>query len=149
MTPTLWGRWQTRFLQLNTIGLAVTLLFGHFVTMPDYQTPLAVLGYVLVFGLGFDWIYTLLTRLRWDRDWPPIFQLGAGLWEAMFVWGIAQALPAWQPFGWSHLPGVAAELPFSLFAGHYTSVWIMTFLASQGLLRIIFPRWRFYGGEWV
>lgn len=50
MTPTLYGRWQTRFLLLSTVGLATSILFG--LAFADMRTPLALLGYVLV--LGFD-----------------------------------------------------------------------------------------------
>jgi hypothetical protein len=149
MTPTLYGRWQTRFLLLSTIGLVDTLLIGRFVTQPDYTTPLALLGYVLVFGLGWDWLYMDLQSFRWDHDWPPVFQLAAGLWEGVFVWGCVQLILVWQPFGLSQLPGVVPALSFSIFLTHYASVWITTFLASQGILRIVFPRWRFHGGEWL
>ena len=30
---------------------------------------------------------------------------------------------------------------------HYWAVWLATFLASQSIMRIIFPRWRFFGGR--
>jgi hypothetical protein len=149
MTPTLYGRWQTRFLLLSTIGLAVTLLFGHLFTQPDYMTPVILLGYVLGFGLGWDWFYMYLQSYRWDRDWPPLFQLAAGLWEAVFLWGCIQLFWIWQPFGLTQLPGAAPGLTFSTFLLHYASIWIAVFLASQGLVRVIFPRWRFHGGEWL
>lgn len=149
MTPTLAGRWQTRLLLLSTIGLAVTLLFSYFATMPDYTTPLALLSYVLGFGLVWDWLYNYLQRFRWDRDWPPAFQLFAGIWEGFFIWVVIQWILTWQPLGWPQLPGVAFDLTLTNFLVHYTSVWLTTFLASQSLLRIIFPRWRFHGGEWL
>ncbi len=138
MTPTLWGRWQTRLLLLGTIGVLVTLGFGRL--YDDYQTPLAVLGYVLVFGFVWDILYNWLQTFRWDHDWPPAFQLGAGIAEAVLVWAIIVLVG---------LPGVDPSLSFAQFIAHYAAVWVTTFLASQGLLRIIFPQWRYRGGQWL
>ncbi len=138
MTPTLLGRWQTRLLLLATIGVLVTLGFGRL--YDDYQTPLAVLGYVLVFGFAWDILYNWLQTFRWDHDWPPAFQLGAGIVEAVLVWTIIVLVG---------LPGVDPNLSFAQFIAHYAAVWVTTFLASQGLLRIIFPQWRYRGGQWL
>ena len=147
MTPTLLGRWQTRFLLLITIGFVVTLYFGwHF---SDYITPLALLAYVIIIGFGWDILYNFLQRYRWDHDWPPAFQLFAGIWEGVFLWFLLRAIVSWKLFGASSLPGIAPDLTLGMFLAHYGTVWFLTFLASQSLLRIIFPRWRFYGGEWL
>ena len=143
MTPTLMGRWETRLLLLGTIGLAVTLMFGQI--FADLMTPLAVLGYVLAIGLVWDILYGIVQNFRWDRDWPPLFQLAAGIIEGAFLWGVIVLANA----QFEGLPGVDGHLTFAMFFVHYASVWITTFLATQGLLRIIFPRWRFYGGKWI
>ncbi len=138
MTPTLQGRWQTRLLLLLTIGFAISLIFSFF--LPSFFTPFILVMYVLILGFGWDILYNFLQTFRWDRDWPPAFQLAAGIFEALVIWLI---------FRLSGLPGVDPNLDIITFVAHYSAVWITTFLASQGLLRIIFPRWRFRGGEWL
>ncbi|HYN89535.1 MAG TPA: hypothetical protein VER55_13455 [Ardenticatenaceae bacterium] len=138
MTPTLSGRWQTRLLLLATIGVLVTLFFGWL--YGNYRSTFAILGYVLLFGFFWDALWQFLESFRWDHDWPPIFQLGAGIVEGLFVWILLVA---------TGLPGVAGGITFGQFVAHYATVWLATFLASQSLLRIIFPRWRYHGGQWM
>ena len=138
MTPTLLGRWQTRLLLLIVFGVPISLLFG--VLYRDLRTPLVLLGYVIVFGLAWDVLYNLLQGFRWDQDWPPAFQLAAGVWEGLFVWLLVAFLG---------LPGVASELGFGQFVLHYGTVWFISFVTSQSLLRLVFPRWRFRGGQWL
>ena len=142
MTPTLLGRWQTRLLLLGTVGLIVTLIFGRI--FGDMLTPLALLVYMLALGFGWDVLYQYLQSWRWDRDWPPAFQLAAGICEGLLVWGLIQA--GRSIFG--GLPGVAASLTVTRFGAHYGTVWLVMFLGTQGPLRIIFPRWRYRGGQW-
>jgi hypothetical protein len=142
MTPTLLGRWQTRLLLLGTGGLIVTLIVGSIAG--DVRTPLASLGYVVVLGLGWDCVYHYLQSWRWDRDWPPAFQVVAGVWEGGFVWGLIQISRSLV----GDLPGVAPSLTALQFSAHYVVVWCIMFLGTQGLLRIIFPRWRYRGGQW-
>lgn len=147
MTPTLYGRWQTRFLLLATIGFIVTLLFGY--VYNDYSSTIAFLLYVICLGFVWDILYTYLQTLRWDHDWPPAYQFFAGVWEGVVIWGLQYSLTTWQLWGYTTLPGVDAMVTYDQFWAHYATVWVTTFLASQGLLRIIFPRWRFHGGEWL
>lgn len=148
MTPTLWGRWQTRFLLLGTVGGLVTLIFGYI--FANFVTPLLLLGYVLGVGFGWDILYNYLQMFRWDRDWPPPFQLAAGIGEGVFLWLLVKATFFWQILGWNSLPGLnPAQITVGMFVAHYATVWLTTFLASQGPLRVIFPRWRFRGGEWL
>ena len=130
MTPTLLGRWQTRALLLLTVGLFLTcpfLIFG--------PTPLINLFLVIALGFFWDILYTYLQRFRWDRDWPPAFQLAAGVAEGLVVYLIDRLL------------GFPAPLP--LFLVHYGLVWTATFLMSQGPMRLLFPRWRYRGGQWL
>jgi hypothetical protein len=97
-------------------------------------------------GLLWDILYNAIQKLRWDRDWPPTFQLGAGLVEGGLVWAVIQF---WPMLTGRPLPGLDATLTFAQFLAHYATVWLTTFLASQSLLRIIYPRWRFRGGQWL
>ena len=146
MTPTLAGRWQTRLFLLLTFGLVITLFFGWL--FKDYLTPLALLIYVLILGFGWDIIYQFLQSFRWDRDWPPLFQFLAGLVEGLFVWLLVQMLADVPLFGQTGLPGVGSGLTFVRFLAHYGTVWLFTFLITQSFIRIIFPDWRFRGGQW-
>ena len=147
MTPTLMGRWQTRFLLFGTVGVLVTLIFGRI--YQDHMTLLAVLSYLLLIGFLWDILYNYLQSWRWDQDWPPLFQLFCGIVEGMFIWILMLLWEQFHWFGSPHLPCVAPELTFALFVAHYIIVWLMIFVATQGLLRIIFPRWRYHGGQWI
>ncbi|MEM7343576.1 MAG: hypothetical protein AAF485_04990 [Chloroflexota bacterium] len=145
MTPTLYGRWQSRFLLLATVGSLVTTFFAWL-----YQTPassFSILGYVLLLGFLWDILYQYLQTYRWDEDWPAIFQLFTGLVEGLLVWALIAYVP-WHTFGLSHLPGVS-KATLNHFISHYSTVWLFVFLGTQGPLRVLFPRWRFFGGQWL
>lgn len=142
MTPTLLGRWQTRLLLLATVGLLISLPF-FLGRIGGKSGPVFffVLGYVLVFGLGWDLVYNYLQKFRWDSDWPAFFQLLAGVWEGFFLGVLFSVL---------ELPGVPhQEFSLGVFCLHYSFVWLGVFVVSQSLMRILFPRWRFKGGEWL
>jgi hypothetical protein len=141
MTPTLRGRWQTRLLLLGTLGLVATLIVG--LALDDLLTPLALLGYVLLLGFGWDILYHYLQARRWDRDWPPAFQLAGGIAEGIAIWCVIHVGRS----VFEGLPGVAATLTTPQFVVHYGTVWFMMFLGTQGPLRVILPRWRYRGGE--
>jgi hypothetical protein len=140
MTPTLFGRWQTRLLLLATVGILVTLPFSLGI-IGSGASPVFfwILGYVALFGLVWDILYNYLQKFRWDRDWPGAFQLLAGIWEAIFIVAVVT------------LFGLPNGLDFSLFwfTIHYSLVWLSVYIASQTLMRILFPHWRFKGGQWL
>ncbi|MBD1926790.1 hypothetical protein H6F74_11105 [Trichocoleus sp. FACHB-90] len=140
MTPTLFGRWQTRLLLLATVGVLVTLPFYLGIIGPANPVYFWVLLDVAIFGLAWDVLYDYLQKFRWDRDWPGVLQLLAGIWEAIFIVLLVKI------FG---LPGVRRDLPLQWFALHYSVVWLAVYMASQTIMRIIFPRWRFRGGQWL
>jgi hypothetical protein len=141
MTPTLIGRWQTRLLLLGTLGVVITIPFSLVVAS---ALPFHVLAAVAIFGVVFwDPIYNYLQTWSWDHDWPALFQLIAGIWEGLFVYLV---------FTWLlPLLGIAglASLTPNLFVIHYGLVWLAVFTASQTLMRVLFPRWRFRGGQWL
>ena len=124
MTPTLLGRWQTRALLFCTAGAIVTIPFG--------LQGLAILILAFFLGLGWDALYTFMQKFRWDRDWPAALQLLAGIWEGLILWVLVFFIQ---------------ELSFNLL--HYSLVWLSVFVTSQSLMRILFPRWRFFGGRWL
>ncbi len=133
MTPTLIGRWQTRLAMLATLGLAITAILAA--ALQDSGLFL-VLGYVAVFGIGWDVIYVALQQLRWDRDWPAVFQVANGMTEGLFLYIVISSS--------LQLPGnPSAEL--GVFFGHYGLVWLSIFIWVQGPMRAVIPRWRFYG----
>ncbi len=146
MTPTLLGRWETRFFLLATVGAAITAIVGLLVH--DFVTPFLVLGYVFLFGLAWDALYQVIITFRWDRDWPTAFQAVAGIGEGALVWVLTHYvhLPGLPYIG---LPGVpASALPFPVFIGMYASIWGVIFIITQGPLRTFLVRWRYQGGEW-
>lgn len=145
MTPTLFGRWQTRLFLFATVGVLITLPFYLGVIGPDLidgerSIYYRILGYMALFGCCWDILYNYLQKFRWDRDWPGALQLVAGIWEAVFVACGVKLLG---------LPGISKELPLVWFAIHYSLVWLSIYTASQALMRILFPRWRFRGGQIV
>jgi hypothetical protein len=136
MTPTLNGRWQTRIVTLATLGLLVTALFawGY-----DDSTFFKVLFYVGLFGIVWDVIFIALQQLRWDRDWPPVFQVASGVGEGVLVYLLIDNLG---------LPGIDEGIvPLDRFIAHYGLVWLAIFIWVQGPMRAIFPFWRFHGGR--
>ncbi|ERT08368.1 putative membrane protein [Lyngbya aestuarii BL J] len=140
MTPTLLGRWQTRIFLLATVGVLVSLPFWLGKMGKPSWIYFALLGYIALFGLVWDTLYIYLQKFRWDRDWPGLFQLLAGIWEGLFVGGLANTIG---------LPGISPQtFKIGLFICHYSLVWLTTYLASQALTRILFPHWRFRGGRW-
>jgi hypothetical protein len=139
MTPTLFGRWQTRLFLFATVGSLITLPFtwgilGNAAGIIFFR----FLGYLVLFGLGWDALYNFLQKFRWDRDWPAVFQLAAGIWEAVFIAIAAKFIG---------LPGIPQDFPLPDLALHYSLVWLGIFTASQTLMRVLFPRWRFRGGQ--
>ncbi|QSJ16953.1 hypothetical protein JYQ62_35730 [Nostoc sp. UHCC 0702] len=144
MTPTLFGRWQTRLLLLATVGLLVSIPFATgLIGAGANSVYFWILGYVAIFGLGWDLLYNYLQKLRWDRDWPAVYQLLAGIWELFFIYcGV-------KLFGFLPIPLPKEELSPGAFLLHYICVWLAVFIVSQSLMRIIFLRWRFRGGQWL
>jgi hypothetical protein len=141
MTPTLLGRWQTRLFLLSTVGVLITLPFALGIIGSGASAVFFwILVYVALLGLLWDVLYNSLQKSRWDRDWPGVLQLFAGVWEAIFIACIVKL------FG---LPNVSRELPLNEFIIHYSLIWLSVYIASHTLMRILFPRWRFRGGKWL
>ncbi|WP_299487175.1 hypothetical protein [Acaryochloris sp. IP29b_bin.137] len=144
MTPTLLGRWQTRILLMETVGLVITLLFGGgFLGNPEGSVYFWLLQYIIVFGLGWDYLYIQIQNFRWDQDWPAALQWLAAIWEAIFIVLLVEVLGIELPL----IP--ASDWQLGWFIVHYGFVWVGVFIASQSLMRLMFPRWRFRGGQWL
>jgi hypothetical protein len=138
------GRWQTRIFLLGTVGLLITALIAYLDRPPGEtfaEVYFYVLGYVVLFGLGWDILYHIIQQLKWDRDWPPYAQWAAGAWEGFVVYMLI------RNFG---LPEIAeGSVPLGRFLIHYSSVFFAAWAFSQGPMRALFPLWRFHGGRIV
>ena len=137
MTPTLFGRIQTRLLLLATVGAFVTFFYAILAAILNgpigFLFPFILLILVATFGIVWDIIYNLLQKLRWDRDWPPAFS---------FITAFIEMLPVM-------LIALLLNVHPVLFLFHYWTVWWTTFFMALGPMRVIFPRWRFRGGQWL
>lgn len=148
MTPTLMGRIQTRIFLMITIGVLVTAVVTPALGRPAwaslsmaYRITFKALAVVTVVGVGWELLYHLAQQLRWDKDWPSMFGLLAGLNEAVLLWYLLHAM--------SILPGTSrwASPLLWLFVVHFVVVWVTSWLFMQGPLRVVHLRWRFEGGR--
>ena len=84
MTPTLYGRWQTRWFLLFVIGFPVTFLLLTFGWIESSGgIAFWILIYLGFFGIFWDIIYDRLQQFMWDHDWPGLFQLFANILEGI------------------------------------------------------------------
>ena len=140
MIPTLFGRWQTRLFLFATVGVCMTFPFYFGFIGPNIGAGyFRILAYLAFFGCGWDILYNYLQKFRWDRDWPGALQLLSGIGEAVFVAFIVKI------FGLPSVPKDDLSLPW--FALQYSLVWLGIYVASHTIMRILFPRWRFRGGQ--
>jgi hypothetical protein len=158
MLPTLLGRWQTRILLFLCIGLPISAVYalwlaggspgarpwlralGQFVY--DVR-PLQILCLLLIVGILLDLLYIALQHLRWERDWPFVFQLFFSVVEFFIVLILIRydTLP-FLPASWI-APG---DYPY-LFL-HFGLVLFFSFIGLLGFIQIFMIRWRYKGGEW-
>jgi len=144
MTPTLFGRLQTRIFLLVVVGVLGTALVTPFLpgeasVAAKYRGAYQVLAGVLLAGLVWELGYHLLQQFRWEKDWPAFFGLLTGINEGLLMWLLvtAGALP-----GDSQVPGLAFTL-------HFATTWLVTFVFVNGPMRVPFLRWRFRGGRLI
>jgi hypothetical protein len=140
MTFTLFGRWQIRVLLLASVGMLLMLLMVVRSSPSIAGQTFLTLLYLGLFGLGWDFGYHQLQRLRWDGDWNGLLQLGGAVWEGLFLVVVIQAVG---------LPGID-RTNFNLpgFMGFYTSFSLLNSIVAHSLLRILSPYSRFNGGQW-
>lgn len=146
MTPTLFGRWQTRLVLLWTLGLIATVVYMWAFDMlqlgpasPRFWVLPILLGYAALLGLLCDVLYDYVTQFRWDRDWPLAFHFVAGIVEGALLFAL---------FRLGLLPGAQhAAGDWWRFLLFYGTIWLLTFLWVAGPMRVVQPRWRFNGGE--
>jgi hypothetical protein len=146
MTPTLFGRIQTRLFLLATVGVVWMLIISPIVRpiTPDGTSLRDVLslGYaalvvVAVVGLVWELLYHGLQQFRWEKDWPTLFGLLTGINEGIVVYFVLQAGLPWDV---GDVPGVAFVIMFA-------TTWILVWLVANGPMRVLNLRWRFRGGR--
>ena len=142
VTPTFAGRVQTRVFVLVLMGSLSTLAITPLLGLPaplgaSYGATFGVLAAVLVVGLGWECVYHLLQQFRWEKDWPTLFGLLTGVNEGFAIWWIVSA---------GALPGVH-PVPLPAFIVDFSVVWLASWLFANGPMRVVFPWWRFRGGE--
>ena len=105
----------------------------------DLIKAFLILAYVIVIGFLWDIIYQFIQSFRWDRDWPHSFQFIAGIVEGVAIWFLIK---------WNILPWLNPEdITLVSFLVHYGLIFLVTYLTTKGPLQILFPRWRFQGGQ--
>ena len=138
VTPTLFGRWQTRTFLTLVIGGVVSLPF----TLVAGPLPFVILAYALCIGLALDVYYDRQQQRRWDHDWPVHMQVRAAALEFGVL--LLTLLPCCcTPLA----PLVANPVAVFVIPVHWFSVWFAGFLMLQGPMRVLFPLWRFRGGR--
>jgi hypothetical protein len=148
MTLTYAGRVQTRLLLILIAGLPWTCLIapvlaaaGAMSVPAAYRLTLTSLAVMAGLGVLWDGVYYALQQLRWDKDWPSSFALLNALNEAPATWLALSLIGTASGAAWLSSP------PAPLFAIHFLTTWLLMWLAAQGPLRVLFPRWRFNGGS--
>ncbi|WP_310428677.1 hypothetical protein [Chamaesiphon sp. VAR_48_metabat_135_sub] len=140
MTFTLFGRWQIRVLLLATVGILFIISMAVKSSSSIAAQTLLTLLYLGLFGLGWDFCYHQLQRLRWDGDWNGLLQLGGAVWEGIFLVTVIKIVG---------LPGIdIANFNLLGFIGFYTSFSLLSSIVAHSLLRILSPYSRFNGGQW-
>ncbi len=143
MTPTLFGRWQTRIFLLATIGILFSLpfYFGFWGGHEGEIVYFLVVFYVVILGIFWDIFYNYLQKFLWDHDWPGVLQLGAGIVEGLFLLLLIKVIG---------LPGIDSySFDVNIFMLHYGLVWVSNYVCAWVLMRLLFTSWRFRGGEWI
>lgn len=146
MTPTFWGRIQTRIFLMLIIGVPWTLIVSLFLprtlSLPVgtvYRATFTALAVVLVLGVVvWEPVYHGLQQYRWERDWPSMFALVTVVNEGVVAYFVTNAIGA--------LPD-DADIPVSTFVTHILSTWVLMWLFVIGPIRVILPRYRYRGGR--
>jgi hypothetical protein len=144
MVPTLNGRIQTRIFLLVVVGglwtlLITPLLPGVNEVRAGYRNTFIVLLAIIIIGIFWEFIYHGLQQFRWEKDWPTFFGLMTGINEGLLVgWLLVRGL----------VPGVST-VSAGAFIIQFSTVWIITWLAANGPMRVPFIHWRFRGGRLI
>lgn len=152
MTPTLFGRIQTRIIMLATIGVIWTAIIGPILPRPSvagqaislsdmYKALFTAVLVVAVVGVVWELIYHGLQQFRWEKDWPTIYGLFVGINEGIVAYLILNAGLPWD----QRPPGQG--FPLAAFIIMFSSLWVIIWAFTNGPMQILSLRWRFRGGR--
>lgn len=141
MTPTLYGRWQTRILLFVVVGLPVTFLYALYLDFEDdgFYDPFVFLTALLIVGLVLDPVYNHIQRFRWDNDWPFAFFVFFTVIEFLITLGLLNA-GFLDPFLTYRIENDTALV-------HFSWVLFVSFVSVLAFIQVFLIRWRFKGGE--
>mgnify|MGYP000317993480 CR=1 FL=1 len=146
MTPTLFGRIQTRIALLATVGVVWTLLIGLVVPRPEgaetsavYKALFTALLIVAVVGIAWELLYHALQQYRWEKDWPTIYGLLVAIPEGIVAWILLK----------NQIPWDVGPVPADTFLTMFISLWILVWAITNGPIQIMFLRWRYRGGRFL
>ena len=141
MTPTFFGRIQTRLFLLLVIAAPWTALIAPVLPGqigPTYRAAYAAVFCVGLFGIAWEALYHGLQQFRWEKDWPILLGLLVGINEGLLVYVALEA-------GFLDV----GPLNTTTFLIHFTTVWVLVWVMANGPMRVVFIRWRFRGGRIV
>ncbi|MDQ4037001.1 MAG: hypothetical protein M3313_01285 [Actinomycetota bacterium] len=144
MTYSLAGRIQTRILVFALVGggwtaLVTPILPTRLPLGDSYRMALTVLALMIALGLLWELVYHLLQQFRWDKDWPTLFSLVAGIPEGLLLW-LLLGTDSWL---W-HVPVTARSFWLLL-----VSVWLIVWAVLAGPIRVLLVRRRWRGGRLI
>ena len=142
MTPTLRGRMETRVVLVATVGVVMSIAWFPLLWLgaDGFGSQILALGVglglLMVPGLLWELLYHAGQQLRWDRDWPLLLAVVAGIPELLLATWIATKV---------------GTSPFNLAeaAIHLGSVRVASVVLSAGPLRVLVPQLRYRGGRLV
>ena len=145
MSPTLFGRIQTRIFLALFVGVPLAFVLGVLLprSAPDatlgdmFQVFLAAILIVAVVGIAWELVYHGLQQFRWEKDWPTLFGLITGIPEGIVVYLLLNAGVPWD----------LGPVPLKTFLPMFFIVWMCIWLIANGPLQIVLLRWRYQGGR--
>lgn len=152
MTPTLFGRIQTRIIMMATLGVIWTAIIGPVLPRPSvggesislgnmYKALYLAVVVVTVVGIVWELIYHWLQQYRWEKDWPTIYGLVVAINEGIVAYLILNAGLFWD----ERPPGQSFPLPAFLIM--FITLWLIIWAFTNGPMQILSLRWRFRGGR--
>ncbi len=152
MTPTLFGRIQTRIVMMATLGIIWTAIIGPVLPRPSvrgesislgsmYKALFLAIVVVTVVGVVWELIYHGLQQFRWEKDWPTIFGLVVAINEGIVAYLILDAGLFWD----ERPPG--QSFPLAAFIVMFITLWLIIWAFTNGPMQIFSLRWRYRGGR--
>lgn len=138
MTPTLFGRIQTRVMLTALVGVTWSAAIAALLDAGDgyaatLEQLLIAVGLFAILGVViWEPLYHGCQQFRWEKDWPIAFGLLTFVPEAAIVWFLRRD-----------------NVDTGRFLVHAVTTWLLIWLVANGPLRIALLRWRFRGGRMI